>query len=157
MGLVSRWSRGRRSTLSRGPRLRHGGPSEHTTVCYNCDLPGRDLGVYAAGSVASLASRHGDRRCDCDGYATAHGKRDGNQGARSYVDAKAVGASLIQWVPIDLGVPTTVVMPEHRLVEGVAEPASNQLRKGSVVQFERFGFVRIDDVTTRIVAYYAHK
>lgn len=77
--------------------------------------------------------------------------------SEAYVDAKAVGASLIQWVPIDLGVPTTVVMPEHSLVEGVAEPASNQLRKGSVVQFERFGFVRIDDVTDRIVAYYAHK
>jgi glutamyl-tRNA synthetase len=77
--------------------------------------------------------------------------------SEAYVDAKAVGAPLIQWVPVDSSVPTTVVMPDHTIVEGLSEPSSNQLRRGCIVQFERFGFVRIDDVTDRLVAYYAHK
>jgi hypothetical protein len=46
--------------------------------------------VYVAGGVASLAGRHGDRRCGRDGYAAAHGKRDG-KGARSYIHGDADG------------------------------------------------------------------
>jgi len=77
--------------------------------------------------------------------------------SEAYEDAKAVGAPFIQWVPVDTGIPTTVVMSDHTLVEGLSEPSSTQLRKDCIVQFLRFGFVRIDDVTDRIVAYYAHK
>jgi hypothetical protein len=43
--------------------------------------------VYVAGGVTSLADRCavGNGDGGRDGYAAAHGKRDSNQGARSYV------------------------------------------------------------------------
>jgi glutamyl-tRNA synthetase len=48
-------------------------------------------------------------------------------------------------------------MPDATLAEGIAENACKQLKPNSIIQFERFGFVRIDEVNTKLTAYYTHK
>jgi glutamyl-tRNA synthetase len=75
-----------------------------------------------------------------------------------YADAKQIGAPLIHWLPKDMGVTTSVVMPDASIRHGIAENSSQKLAPNDVVQFERFGFVRIDRVAkTKVFAYYAHK
>jgi glutamyl-tRNA synthetase len=75
----------------------------------------------------------------------------------SHDEAKKGKAQLIQWVPIGEDVPCEVVMPDATPVEGVAEKACRNLKPDEVVQFERFGFVRIDKVNKKLVAYYTHR
>jgi glutamyl-tRNA synthetase len=48
-------------------------------------------------------------------------------------------------------------MPDASIAEGIAETACRQLVVDEIVQFERFGFVRIDKVGEKLAAYYAHK
>jgi len=62
----------------------------------------------------------------------------------------------IQWV--DHGFPTRVVMPDGSEARGLSEPAVASLKTDGVVQFERFGFVRIDHVSrSEVRAYFAHR
>jgi len=42
-------------------------------------------------------------------------------------------------------------------VEGFAEEAVSNLKTGEVVQFERFGFVRIENKNKQVTGFFAHK
>ncbi len=75
----------------------------------------------------------------------------------SYEEAKKVGAPLIHWVPVGGGVPCEVVMPDASVAEGVAEEACRALKPDEIIQFQRFGFVRIDSVDGKLTAYFAHR
>ncbi len=77
--------------------------------------------------------------------------------SEAYEDAKKMNAPLIHWVPIGEDIPCEVVMPDAAVIEGVAEKACGNLKPDEIVQFERFGFVRIDRVEEKILAYFAHK
>ncbi len=77
--------------------------------------------------------------------------------SESYEDAKNMRAQLIHWVPIGEDMPCRVVMPDATTVDGVAERLCKRLKLGTVIQFERFGFVRIDKVNNKITAYYSQK
>jgi glutamyl-tRNA synthetase len=48
-------------------------------------------------------------------------------------------------------------MPDASIISGVAESACKSLKPDDVVQFERFGFVRIDMGAPELKGYYAHK
>lgn len=63
--------------------------------------------------------------------------------------------SKIQWV--SEGIKTRVVMPDGNVVEGVGEVNLRHAERGGIVQFERFGFVRLDKVENEVVAYFGHK
>ncbi|MBW6469817.1 MAG: glutamate--tRNA ligase [Methanosarcinaceae archaeon] len=61
---------------------------------------------------------------------------------------------IIHWAPID-GAPVKVLTP-HGEFYGIGErQIANELN--NLVQFERFGFCRIDSVDHEIIAYFAHK
>jgi glutamyl-tRNA synthetase len=75
----------------------------------------------------------------------------------SYEEAKQVKAQLIQWIPVGQDFPAQVVMPDATAVEGIAEGTCKRLKTNSIIQFERFGFVRIDHMGDKLTAYYAHK
>ena len=75
----------------------------------------------------------------------------------SYEDARQMRAQLIQWVPMGQDVPCQVVMQDATLAEGIAEGFCKQLKPNTIIQFERYGFVRIDQVVQRLIVYYAHK
>lgn len=61
---------------------------------------------------------------------------------------------IIHWVPPD-GIPTRVLSPDGEY-NGIGE-IGIQNEQDNVVQFERFGFVRIDSTEDGIVAYFTHK
>jgi glutamyl-tRNA synthetase len=77
--------------------------------------------------------------------------------SESYEAAKRLGIHLIHWIPASKGFPGEVVMPDGSFAEGVVEEACKKLRVGDVVQFERFGFVRIDSLDEKLTAYFAHR
>jgi glutamyl-tRNA synthetase len=77
--------------------------------------------------------------------------------SEEYQDARDAKARLLQWILTDESLPCGVVMPDASTAQGVAESACKKLRPDDVVQFERFGFVRLDEVTPTLKAYYAHK
>ncbi|MFP4005158.1 MAG: glutamate--tRNA ligase [Candidatus Hadarchaeia archaeon] len=61
----------------------------------------------------------------------------------------------IQWVsgnPIE----TNIIMPDAQERKGYAEPEAEKLKEGEIIQFERFGFVRIDGKEPELTAVYTH-
>jgi glutamyl-tRNA synthetase len=77
--------------------------------------------------------------------------------SEAYEEARKAKAKLIHWIPKGDEVPCQVVMPDATVNEGVAESACEKLKPDTVIQFERFGFVRVDKNDAKLVAYYAHK
>ncbi len=64
------------------------------------------------------------------------------------------GYRIIHWVP-DNCTPATVIMPTGERKDGFVEsmPADEE---GKVVQFERFGFVKVEKVAPKMLAYFTH-
>ena len=72
---------------------------------------------------------------------------------------KKGGDLIIHWLPKqkDL-VKTEVLMPDKKLIKGVAEPMVKKLKEDEVVQFVRYGFCRLDKKEKNILRFwYAHK
>jgi glutamyl-tRNA synthetase len=71
-------------------------------------------------------------------------------------EARAAKAPIVQWLPEDAAIPCLLRRPAGDL-SGYCEPVvAGEI--GKVVQFERVGFVRIDEVSDRgIRAYFAHR
>ncbi len=61
---------------------------------------------------------------------------------------------IIHWAPVD-GVPVKVLSPDGEFTGVGEKQVTTELDK--IVQFERFGFCRIDSVDGQVVAYYTHK
>ena len=77
--------------------------------------------------------------------------------SESYEDVRKIKAQLIQWIPKDAEFQCQIVMPDASVTEGFAESACKMLKPDAIIQFERFGFTRIDEVNQKLIAYYAHK
>ncbi len=77
--------------------------------------------------------------------------------SESYEEARKAKSRLIHWIPKGEEFPCQVVMPDATVTEGLAESACKKLKPDTVIQFERFGFVRVDEVAAKLTAYYAHK
>ena len=77
--------------------------------------------------------------------------------SESYDDVRKIKVQLIQWIPQSAEFPCQIVMPDATVTEGYAESACKKLKPDAIIQFERFGFTRIDQVNQKMVAYYAHK
>ncbi len=77
--------------------------------------------------------------------------------SESYEDVRKIKAQLIQWIPKGTEFPCEIVLPDAQTITGFAESECKKLKPDSVIQFERFGFSRVDAVNQKMVAYYAHK
>jgi len=75
----------------------------------------------------------------------------------SHKEARKLGVPLIHWVPADTGIPCEVVMPDATIARGIAENGCRELKANNIIQFERFGFVRVESVNLKLKAYYAHR
>jgi glutamyl-tRNA synthetase len=64
--------------------------------------------------------------------------------------------SKIQWVSAK-AVEVEIIKPDNSRERGLAEPAVAELKAGEIVQFERYGFVRIDSVKPKLVVVYGHR
>lgn len=62
----------------------------------------------------------------------------------------------IQWVSGGK-VELEVIKPDTTVERGITEPTVAGLQPGDIIQFERYGFVRIDAVRPKLVAVYAHR
>jgi glutamyl-tRNA synthetase len=70
--------------------------------------------------------------------------------------ARKAGAKLFNWVVSEDSVGVEVLFPE-KVMSGFGEGGLRRVEAGEIVQFERFGFVRIEDVGKIIRAVFAHK
>jgi len=77
--------------------------------------------------------------------------------SEAYEEARKAKAKLIHWIPTGSEYPCQVVMSDASVNEGIAESACKKLKPNTVIQFERFGFVRVDKNDAKLTAYYAHK
>ncbi|NIO20756.1 MAG: glutamate--tRNA ligase, partial [Candidatus Aenigmarchaeota archaeon] len=77
--------------------------------------------------------------------------------SRSYEEAKKLGAPLIHWIPMNRSIPCEVVMPDASMANGIAEEACKKLSPNEIIQFERFGFVRIDKVNKKLTVHFVHR
>ncbi len=77
--------------------------------------------------------------------------------SENYEEARKAGAPLIHWIPIGADLPCQVIMPDATIAEGIAERSCKRLNPNDLIQFERFGFVRIDRNDKKLTAYFAHR
>ena len=76
----------------------------------------------------------------------------------SFEDARDVKAKIIQWVPVDSNVNVKIVMDDASIKTGIGESALRNLNIGDIVQFERVGFARLDEIAAdELIFYFAHK
>jgi glutamyl-tRNA synthetase len=76
--------------------------------------------------------------------------------SKGHEKARDLDAPFTHWLPEGLGIDAQVVMPDASISRGVAEEECGSLDEGAMIQFERFGFVRVDQVSP-FVAYYTHR
>jgi glutamyl-tRNA synthetase len=112
----------------------------------------RDADALTVGSVIRLMELFNIKIEKVEAYSA-----EASFTSEAYEEARKVEAPLIHWVPVGADMPCQVIMPDATVVEGIAESACKELKPDDVVQFERFGFVRIDKVNAKLTAYYAHK
>ena len=76
----------------------------------------------------------------------------------SFEDAREVKARIIQWVPVVDNINVKIVMDDASVKTGLGEGALRDLTVGDVVQFERVGFARLDEIKdNEMTFYFAHK
>ncbi len=77
--------------------------------------------------------------------------------SESYEDVRKSKAQLIQWIPKGQEYPAQVVQQDASIDQGYAEQYCKKLKPDDIIQFERYGFVRVDEVGEKLIAYYAQK
>ena len=77
--------------------------------------------------------------------------------SEAYEEVRKMKVRLIHWIPEGEEYRCHVIMPDGTTKKGLAESASKKLKPDTIIQFERFGFVRINEVDKEMEAYYAHK
>ena len=71
----------------------------------------------------------------------------------------SLGAKMIHWLPADdKNVKVRILMEDGRWISGLGEPALKKISENSVVQFERFGFAKLDDKNENLLSFwFLHK
>jgi len=77
--------------------------------------------------------------------------------SEAYEDVRKIKAPIIQWIPKGTEFSCEIVLQNAQIIKGFAESESKKLKPDMIIQFERFGFTRVDEVNQRLIAYYAHK
>ena len=68
-----------------------------------------------------------------------------------------LNASIIQWVPTSDNVKIRVLMPDGNSIEGVGERFCENLKLKQVIQFERFGLGKVNEIMPEILVFFTHK
>ena len=76
--------------------------------------------------------------------------------SKSHQEARKFDFPFVHWLPLGVGIKAQVVMPDASTAQGLAETGCSNLEVDSMIQFERYGFVRVDSKSP-FVAYYAHR
>ncbi len=84
------------------------------------------------------------RLMDCLNYIKSNDKYEFI--SKNYEDFKTKGKRIIHWLTCDNNVNVEVLMPDASTVKGIAENTIKILKTGDIIQFERFGFCRLDSI-----------
>ena len=114
---------------------------------------------YLAGAdVEQLKQRSLYRLIDCCNFTkTSKGFKFHSKDIESY---RKKGKRIMHWLPTDKAVVVAVevVMPDASIVTGLGETALKTLKEGDKVQFQRFGFCRLDKKEKdKLTFWYTHK
>ena len=76
-----------------------------------------------------------------------------------YEKYKHEGEHTIHWLPLYTQlIDVEVLMPDKKLLKGKGEPLLKELNRGDIVQFERFGFCRLDNIEKgKLTFWFTHK
>ena len=77
--------------------------------------------------------------------------------SESYKEARKAKFKFIHWIYHGEDIPCRVIMHDAKIYEGLAESACKHLKSDTMIQFERFGFVRVHRNDKKLVTYYSHK
>jgi glutamyl-tRNA synthetase len=78
--------------------------------------------------------------------------------SNDFFEAKRMGAKIIHWIPTQKKLKAEIIMPDASIIKGFVEPSCKKLKEGNIVQFERFGFARLDQIADdKLIFYFAHK
>jgi len=64
--------------------------------------------------------------------------------SKEYERYKEEGKKIMHWLPKDETVEIKILMPDKKMITGIAEDNINNLKEDQICQFERFGFARQD-------------
>jgi len=70
------------------------------------------------------------------------------------------GDLIIHWLPKNAGdtAHAEILMPDGKLKKGIAEKGVSKLKAGGIIQFERFGFCRLDEKKKdKLIFWFAHR
>ncbi|MHA1301410.1 MAG: glutamate--tRNA ligase [Candidatus Helarchaeota archaeon] len=77
--------------------------------------------------------------------------------SREMEKAREQKFKILHWVPATNNVPITVLLDDGSLAKGFGEPYCKKIKKGEILQFERFGFVKINNTKPEIYGFFAHR
>jgi glutamyl-tRNA synthetase len=73
-------------------------------------------------------------------------------------DYRKAGKKIVHWLPVEKLTEVEVLMPDNKQVFGLAENTIKTLKEGDIIQFERFGFCRLDSIKdNKYKFWFAHK
>jgi glutamyl-tRNA synthetase len=75
----------------------------------------------------------------------------------AYRKTRKLRAPLIHWIPNESKIHCEVIMPDKSVRRGFVEKNILRFKTGDIVQFQRFGFGRIDSANESVVIYWTHK
>jgi glutamyl-tRNA synthetase len=111
-----------------------------------------DLNLFTAGSTIRLMELFNIIIDKANVYSV-----DATYVSESHDDSKRAKAHLVHWIPVGGDMPCEVMMADASIAQGIAERLCRKLKPDTVVQLERFGFVRVDSNNHKLIAYYGHK
>ncbi len=115
--------------------------------------------LLAKKDVGGLKEKKLHRLIDCCNFTVEKGKFCAVAGGyEEYKIAKNKG-KIIHWLPAEhKTIPVTVLLDNGKEVKGVGEDGLREVKKGTIIQFERQYFVRVDSSTQKnITCWYLHK
>ncbi|MGV8162386.1 MAG: glutamate--tRNA ligase [Candidatus Nanoarchaeia archaeon] len=100
------------------------------------------------------------RLMDCVNFTLEHGKY--TFVSTDHESFKSNGKKIIHYVPAHENVDVEVLMPNAIVLEGKGEIGISTLKVGDIIQFERFGFCRLDSIeitsaSKKYKFWFAHK
>lgn len=139
-----------------------GAPEQEASVPVHPDHEDRGKRTFKTGTDFYITKKDAEqleegalyRLMDCVNFTK---KGDGYAfDSVGHTDYKGKGKKIMHWLPVSDLVDVEVVMPDASVKKGLGEATLNELNEGDIIQFERFGFVRLDKKEDKLVFWFAH-